>query len=187
MSETVQLSCPNCGANVAQQDSFCSECGLRITPTNELIQDNPVAGTHGQARSDQDEKSNAGAPGGSSIPPVPPPYSPPSGFPSHPTSPSHTSTREFFAGLFDFGFTAFITPKAVKVVYVIIAILLALDWFAFLVVGFAYSAALGILVLTVGLVVALLWLVMYRILLEFVMMFFRIGTDVRAIKEQRDL
>lgn len=46
---------------------------------------------------------------------------------------------------------------------------------------------LGILVLVVGPLVALLWLIVYRITFELVMVIFRIGSDAHAIRDRSDL
>ncbi|MFF0087680.1 DUF4282 domain-containing protein [Streptomyces canus] len=45
----------------------------------------------------------------------------------------------------------------------------------------------GVLVLIFGPIVALLWLLAGRITLELAMVIFRIGADLHAVRERRDL
>ncbi|MFC9534342.1 zinc-ribbon domain-containing protein [Streptomyces sp. NPDC056975] len=104
--------CPNCGTSTAPTDTFCSECGHRLAQ--------PV---------DDATVSHGATPGQSSAQSGPPPYgwapsnftpgSPPPGTPS-------SQGKGFFADLFDFGFTGFVTPKVVKFVYVVSMIVIAL-------------------------------------------------------------
>jgi hypothetical protein len=109
------------------------------------------------------------------------------GIPPWHLGPRPTPAKGFFAGLFDFGFTTFVTPKVIKFAYVVITILIGVSWIIWIVVGFDDSAGLGILVLVVGPLVALLWLIVYRITFELVMVIFRIGSDAHAIRDRSDL
>ncbi|MFF0290352.1 DUF4282 domain-containing protein [Streptomyces sp. NPDC005262] len=113
---------------------------------------------------------------------------PPPGFgpaPQHPDLPS-TSTKGFLAGLFDFGFTTFVTPRVIKFVYVLAAIIIAIIWLFYVIVGFSVSAIDGLLVLIIGPIVALLWLLLCRIALELTMVFFRIGADIHTLRDRND-
>ena len=98
------------------------------------------------------------------------------------------SAKGFVSSLFDFGFNSFVTPKVVKVVYVLIMIVLGLAGLAFAVSAFTYSAIAGILVL---LIVAPLfffvYLALWRIALEIFVVIFRIADDLRAIRERGGL
>ncbi|MGW2525395.1 DUF4282 domain-containing protein [Streptomyces sp. NPDC001617] len=134
----------------------------------------------------------APSPGNTPAPPPPgsppPPYPPPGfGTPPWHLGPRPTPAKGFFAGLFDFGFTTFVTPKVVKFAYVLITIIIGISWVFWIIVGFNDSAGLGILVLVFGPLVALLWLIVYRITFELVMVIFRIGSDVHAIRDRSDL
>ncbi|MFJ9106266.1 DUF4282 domain-containing protein [Streptomyces sp. NPDC102405] len=159
--------CPSCGASTAPTDTFCSECGHRLL----------------QAVGDQ--TTNYGTPPGQSSaqsgplpnfgPPPPPPGAPSS------------RGKGFFADLFDFGFTDFITPKVVKFVYVVVTIIIALAWIFYIILGFSISAGAGLLVLIFGPIIALLWLLVCRITLELAMVIFRIGADLHVVRERRDL
>ncbi|MFI7399044.1 DUF4282 domain-containing protein [Streptomyces sp. NPDC049541] len=169
MSE--RISCPECGASIVSTAAFCPECGHR--------QATPGAG--------------AATPSSGHIPaPPPPPGRPPTGEPPAGAPPPHfgprpTPAKGFWAGLFDFGFTTFVTPKVIKFVYVVMTIIIGLSWIYWLYEGFHASSGLGILVLVFGPLIALFWLIVYRIMLELAMVIFRIGADVHAINERSDL
>jgi Domain of unknown function (DUF4282) len=99
-----------------------------------------------------------------------------------------SSAKGFVSSLFDFGFNSFVTPKVVKVVYVLIMIVLGLAGLAFAFSAFTYSAIAGIFVL---LIVAPLfffvYLALWRIALEIFVVIFRIADDLRAIRERGGL
>lgn len=96
--------------------------------------------------------------------------------------------RGFLGALFDFGFTSFVTPKVVKVLYPLIMILTGLTAFAFVAGAFHASTGLGLLTLLV--LAPLFFLVVtaiYRILLEFFIVIFRVAEDIRALRERGDI
>ncbi|MFE9600887.1 DUF4282 domain-containing protein [Streptomyces hokutonensis] len=170
-----RTNCPNCGAPVTTADTFCPECGHR--------QGEPGPGDATAATS----RPAATPPRRGSPPPPPVDWPPAFGSPPPHLGPRPTPAKGFFAGLFDFDFTTFVTPKVIKFAYVVITILIGLTWIVFLVSGFHDSSGLGILALVFGPLVALLWLIVYRITFELVMVIFRIGSDVHAIRERSDL
>jgi hypothetical protein len=94
-------------------------------------------------------------------------------------------TKGFLGSLFDFGFTSFVTPKVVKVLYPLIMILAALGALAF--VGFAFTASIGFGIVSL-VVLAPLWflvvIAIYRISLELFIVIFRIAEDLRAVRQQ---
>ncbi|MEU4352396.1 DUF4282 domain-containing protein [Streptomyces sp. NPDC023838] len=171
------MNCPNCGASVSPADAFCPECGHRVGEPGP-----------GDATATRPGPAPA-APWPGSPPPPPPPAGRPPAFGAAPPhlDPRPTPAKGFFAGLFDFGFSTFVTPKVIKFAYVVITILIGITWIIFIVSGFHKSSGVGILTLVVGLLVALLWLIVYRITFELVMVIFRIGSDVHAIRERSDL
>jgi hypothetical protein len=168
MSEAVH--CPNCGASTAPTHAFCSECGHRL------------------AQPESDATASYGMPPGqSSAQSDSPPYGPPPNFAPAPPPPGTPSSRGkgFFADLFDFGFTDFVTPKVVKFVYVVATVIIALVWVFYVILGFSISVGGGLLVLIFGPIVALLWLLVCRIALELTMVIFRIGADLHAVRERK--
>jgi Domain of unknown function (DUF4282) len=95
--------------------------------------------------------------------------------------------RGFFEALFDISFTSFITTRIIKVLYVLSLILIAIALLAYTVIAFAASVALGVFVLVIAApLVGLLWTIYVRVLLEFVMVVFRImETNTELVALQR--
>ena len=97
-------------------------------------------------------------------------------------------SKNFLNALFDFGFTSFVTPKVVKVLYLLIVIVVGLSALAFAVTMLASNLALGLVVLLIG--APLYFLVvtaLYRITLEFFMVIFRMAEDIRALRERGEI
>jgi hypothetical protein len=96
--------------------------------------------------------------------------------------------KGFLGALFDFSFTSFVTPKVVKVLYILIVIVVGLSALGFALTVLATNIGLGLIVLLIG--APLYFLVvtaLYRITLEFFMVIFRMAQDIRAIRERGDL
>ena len=76
--------------------------------------------------------------------------------------------RGFFGSLFDYSFSSYITPRIIKVLYVVATVLVALWTLLFVLLAFRASSTLGILVLLIGgpiyFVLMMIWA---RVLLEF--------------------
>lgn len=99
-------------------------------------------------------------------------------------STTNTHVKSFFATLFDFSFTSFITLRFLKAIYAIVVALVLLGGLISLIAGLSSGSALGVIT---GLILAplgtLVYLVLARIGLEVVAMFFRIGDDTaRAVE-----
>ena len=80
------------------------------------------------------------------------------------------------------------TPKVIRVLYPLIVIVAALSALGFIATAFSASTVFGIVTLFV--LAPLFFLVVvaiYRILLEFFMVIFRISDDIRTIRERGDL
>ena len=96
--------------------------------------------------------------------------------------------RGFLAALFDFGFTSFVTPKVIKVLYVLIVIGTVLSAVTFTFTAFQASVAFGLLTLVFGApLFILIVLAIYRIILEFFVVIFRVAEDIRALRERGDV
>jgi hypothetical protein len=90
----------------------------------------------------------------------------------------NTQQKSFLASLFDFGFTSFITLRFLKVIYAVFVVLIILAGVVFLLLGLASGRAAGVLLGIVGApLITLLYLVMARVYMEFIAMFFRIGDN----------
>jgi hypothetical protein len=97
-------------------------------------------------------------------------------------------TRGFLGALFDFGFTSFVTPKVIKVLYMLIVIGTVVSALVVTIIAFKASTVFGFLMLVFGdPLFILIVLAIYRIILEFFVVTFRVAEDVRALRERGDL
>jgi Domain of unknown function (DUF4282)/Protein of unknown function (DUF2510) len=96
--------------------------------------------------------------------------------------PPHDTARGFLGSLFDIDFTSLIISRIIKVVYVIAIVLIALEALGVIVAALA-SKNVGAIIAAVIIapIAALFSLIWIRILLELVIIIFRIGEDVRRI------
>jgi len=95
--------------------------------------------------------------------------------------------RGFVGALFDFGFTSFVTPKVIKVLYMLIVIGTVVSALMFTIVVFKASVTFGFLMLVFGdPLFILIVLAIYRIILEFFVVTFRVAEDIRALRERGD-
>jgi hypothetical protein len=92
--------------------------------------------------------------------------------------------KGFFPALFDFDFKSFITPKIVKVVYVI-AVVAAVVYGLFILAASGRQGGAGFIVgLVLGPVVALVGVILARIYLEVVLIFFAIQDNTARMAER---
>jgi hypothetical protein len=103
----------------------------------------------------------------------------------------HSAAREaadtagFLGALFDFGFTSFVTPRIIKVLYALLMIGAVVSALAFTIIVFKVSVAFGIMTLLFGdPLVILIVMAIYRIILEFFAVTFRLAEDIRALRER---
>jgi hypothetical protein len=88
-----------------------------------------------------------------------------------------------FAALFDFEFKTFATPSVVKILYIVGMVLLGLGWIAMVISSFAQNAVFGLVTLVVGAVIALFYLVFFRVMLEFFYAVVRMSEDIHKGKD----
>jgi hypothetical protein len=93
----------------------------------------------------------------------------------------------FLASLFDVSFSSLVTTRVIKVLYVLSMIIIGLFALFFVVAAFSNSVASGIVVLLIIAPLAcLLYLIYVRVLLELVIVIFRIWeTNVELVQLQR--
>jgi Domain of unknown function (DUF4282) len=97
-------------------------------------------------------------------------------------------SKGFLGSLFDLGFTSFVTPKVIKVLYLLIMIGTIFTALVYSFVAFKVNAALGLGMLFIGApLFTLIVMAIWRISLEFFMVIFRISDDIRALRERGDL
>jgi len=94
--------------------------------------------------------------------------------------------RGFFAALFDFSFTSFVTVKIIKVLYVLITVVVALGWLGYSAFAFKVSPGGGIIVLILGALFGIVVLAFWRLVLEAFVVVFRIAEDLRAVRDRGD-
>jgi hypothetical protein len=96
--------------------------------------------------------------------------------------------KGFFASLFDVSFSSLITTKVIKVVYVISMIVIGLAALVFIIAAAASDSGGGSVVfaLIITPIFALLYLIYTRIILEVIIVLFRImETNVELVALQR--
>lgn len=105
--------------------------------------------------------------------------------PAKPAKPAKTE-RGFVGSLFDFGFTSFVTPKIIKVLYVLVTLWTILWALAFLRLGFHYGGTAGGLatLIIVDPILVLVSLGVFRVVLEFFMVTFRMQEDLKSLRER---
>ena len=102
----------------------------------------------------------------------------------NPARPKDADTTGFLGALFDLGFTSFVTPKIIKVLYVLVMIGTVVSTLAFTIIVFKANTAFGIVALAFGdPLVILVVLAVFRIFLEFFVVIFRAAEDIRALRE----
>jgi uncharacterized protein DUF4282 len=93
-------------------------------------------------------------------------------------------TKGFFASLFDMSFSSLITTKVIKVLYVISLIVIGVFALFFIIGAFASSVALGIVTLVILAPLGALFYVVYtRVVLEFIIVVFRIAEYTHELVE----
>jgi Domain of unknown function (DUF4282) len=142
----------------------------------------------------QDQANVRPAPGyqadayGAADPGAPPWQQPAQDMPATRVNGTGGDAKGFLGALFDFGFTSFVTPKIIKVLYVLYTIWMVVWALIFLRLGFKYGGAGGgiaVLILVVP-VFLLLTLGAFRVVLELFMVIHRIHDDLKAIRERSD-
>ncbi|TVZ07352.1 DUF4282 domain-containing protein [Trebonia kvetii] len=96
--------------------------------------------------------------------------------------------KGFIGSLFDFSFDSFVTPKIIKVLYVLLTIWTLLLGLFFLIIGFRQGGVGGgiAVLIIVEPIFILLTLGVYRVVLEAFMVIFRIHEDTKKIRERAE-
>jgi uncharacterized membrane protein len=97
-----------------------------------------------------------------------------------------SDARGFLGSLFDFSFTSFVTPKIIKVIYVLVTVWTVIWALIFLRFGFKYGGAAGgfFTLLVVDPILVVLTLGAYRMVLELFMVVHRMYEELKAIRER---
>jgi hypothetical protein len=90
-------------------------------------------------------------------------------------------SQSFFSGLFDFSFKEYVTPKIIRVIFVILIVFAAIGALALL-IGSARGGGLGIVLGIIFAVVGFfLYVILFRIYLEVVSALFRINDNIATL------
>src|SRR6266550_2962828 len=92
--------------------------------------------------------------------------------------------KGFFASLFDYSFSSYITPRIIKVLYVLETVIVALWTLVIILLAFKTSSALGIVALIGGPIYFVIAMIFARVGLEYLSAFFHIHEDVQRINER---
>jgi uncharacterized membrane protein YciS (DUF1049 family) len=93
--------------------------------------------------------------------------------------------KGFFGSLFDLSFTSFITSKLVKVLYVLAIVAVGLGAIGLVVAAFQSGTAQGVLaLLVIAPLVFLLGVIWSRVVLELIVVIFRISENIAEIAQQ---
>ncbi len=111
---------------------------------------------------------------------------PPSGWPGEPhqgqppSSPPPIQQQQsgFFSALFDFRFDRFVTPSVVRVLYALGFAAIILVYLVYIVIAFYSGPIFGLVVLLLGWIVPLLYLTLWRVMLEFFVAVIRMSEDI---------
>jgi hypothetical protein len=95
--------------------------------------------------------------------------------------------KGFLASLFDTSFANLVTPRVIRVIYIISMVVIGLAALFWIAAAFTRSAAFGLLVLIIAApIISLLYLIYTRVLLEVIIALFRImETNVELVQLQR--
>jgi len=93
--------------------------------------------------------------------------------------------KSFFSSLFDFSFKSLITTRLITVLYVLAVILAGLYSLTLLAAGFTRGAAIGVLALIAVPLFFLLTVIYTRVILEVLIVIFRMHENIAAIAQQQ--
>jgi hypothetical protein len=163
MSSTI--TCEACGEVGDANHRFCASCGARRpeATASEPVPPAPVA-------------------------PTPPPVIPPASVAPAPApvaavDPAAIDAKGFLRSLYDFRFTSLIATKVIGFVYALLVIVYSI--FAALMLIGCLASKNGALIFFGFIILPLLYLlylILIRIFMEIVVVFFKMGEDVRAIR-----
>jgi hypothetical protein len=86
------------------------------------------------------------------------------------------------ADVFDFTFTKFVTPIVIKIAFIVMLVLGALGWLMMVIAGFSNNFGTGLGALIFGGLFFLMFVLVYRIMFELVMVIFAIKKNTDRIE-----
>ena len=95
-----------------------------------------------------------------------------------------TKDKGFFAALFDLSFKSFITIRFASILYIAGIVLLTLGWLIFTVMSFAADPGAGVVVFFGGLIGLFIYIVLFRLMLEFYVATVRTAQNTSILVER---
>ena len=168
--------CSSCGARIGATVRFCTSCGASQAEHGEIPPgDVPPEGA-GAAPEEETVQ----------LEPEPQPEPQPASSPPPPPAPGPAAQDRkpgFFESLLDTTFESLITPKLIRVVYVLSMIVLAIGAAVTIIASFAVDSATGVLFLFLAPVSALIYLILIRLWLELIVVVFKVRDAAEQIAE----
>jgi hypothetical protein len=97
---------------------------------------------------------------------------------------THVSNKGFFATLFDFSFTSFVTLKFLRVIYAIAVVAIGLATLVWMGIIGSQGGIFVLLALVAGPLAGLLYLISVRVTFEVIAVLFRIGENTAVLAGQ---
>jgi hypothetical protein len=172
-------TCANCGHAQVSGD-YCEACGTRLPMEGSTPGVPPVTAPAAAAAATGAAAAAAARPAAPTSAPIPPSYavSPPMYSPP-------PRGNGFWSRFFDLSFEHFITPSLIKVLFIIAMVVIGLGVLSAIIMGFVASGALGIFVLIAALIAGFIYLLLARVFLEMVVVFFRIRDDTEEMARRK--
>jgi hypothetical protein len=161
------MTCANCGHAQATGE-FCEACGTKLPAAA------PVAGAAISAAEPMPVAAAASAAAAATAPPPPPP-----------SVYADITGKGFWTKFFDFSFSDFITPSVIKVLFILFMVVIGLGFLGGVINGFMWSPVLGVFALIGGLIWGFVSLILARVFLEIVIVFFHIHDDTKEIAKSK--
>jgi hypothetical protein len=105
--------------------------------------------------------------------------------PPPPGSYADITGKGFWTKFFDFSFSDFITPSVIKVLFILFMVVIGLGFLGGVINGFMWSPVLGVFALIGGLIWGFVSLILARVFLEIVIVFFHIHDNTKEIAKSK--
>lgn len=108
----------------------------------------------------------------------------PGGAPAPAGRPNTVEGKGFFGALFDFSFQSFVSVKFAKFIYIILLAFLGLAWLVSIIAGFGVDAIAGLLALLLGWIPLVIYLILFRVTLEFIISMVRTSQNTAGVRTE---
>jgi len=174
------MFCTNCGGKMVEGKPFCITCGQAQPPVWESaagpVLEEPKTPAEESNLVEVVESATPLDPGGSDH--GPPVYRRDAETMSGRRVPNtNIEAKGFFASLFDFGFTSFITLKFLRVIYGVVVVLILLTGAFLFISSISQGGMYAVLAIVFVPIGTLIYLVITRVSMEIIALLFRIGEN----------